>query len=81
MYWLIGIAIVVLLYFALREFRCWYFKTNKIIRLLEEIKEDIAKGTALEIAEQKMTRLNDIREKVNEMGKNITSQKEDKPTV
>jgi len=40
-YWLIGIVIFIVIYFALREFRCWYFKTNKIIKLLEEIKQNI----------------------------------------
>lgn len=41
-YWLIGIGIFILIYLALREFRCWYFKTNKILKLLEEIKHNIA---------------------------------------
>ena len=40
-YWLIGIGIFILIYLALREFRCWYLKTNKILKLLEEIKEKI----------------------------------------
>jgi len=40
-YWLIGVGIFLLVYFSFREFRCWYLKTNKILKLLEEIKENI----------------------------------------
>ncbi len=34
----VGLVIIVCIYLLLREFKCWYLKTNKILKELEEIK-------------------------------------------
>jgi ABC-type uncharacterized transport system permease subunit len=40
--WLFGLLILTLIFLVLREFFCWYWKVNKIVELLEDIKENIA---------------------------------------
>jgi hypothetical protein len=47
-YWLLGLFLFILIYLILREFKCWYLKTNKIIKLLEEIKKDLDTKKVLE---------------------------------
>jgi len=37
-YWLLGIGILILLFALLREVTCWYWKVNKIVELLKDIK-------------------------------------------
>lgn len=37
---LIGVLIFIVLLFLFREFWCWYFKINKIEKLLEKIEEN-----------------------------------------
>jgi hypothetical protein len=38
-YLLFAIAMGIVLFVLLREFWCWYFKLNKIVNLLEEIRD------------------------------------------
>lgn len=59
--WLVGIAVVVLLYIALREFGCWYLKTNRIIRLLEEIKKELVNNAANDVLKRTLERLDEIK--------------------
>lgn len=63
-FWIIGIGIIIIIYFILREFRCWYFKTNKIIELLEEIKASIINNRTIETVEKKIERLNEIKTEI-----------------
>ncbi|RJQ29325.1 hypothetical protein C4571_01705 [Candidatus Parcubacteria bacterium] len=40
---LIALGVAILIFLALREFLCWYWKINKIVGLLEDIKENTKK--------------------------------------
>ena len=37
---LVVVIIVIALFLVLREFWCWYFKINRVIKLLEKIEEN-----------------------------------------
>ncbi len=39
-YIIIGVLLLMLAFLALREFFCWYWKINKIVGLLEDIKKN-----------------------------------------
>jgi hypothetical protein len=42
-YFLLGIGLTALIFLILREFFCWYIKVNRIVGLLEDIKENTTK--------------------------------------
>ncbi len=44
---LFAILIIIVIFLLLREFWCWYFKLNKITKLLEDQIEEQKKNNAL----------------------------------
>ncbi len=42
-YAIIAVGFLLLLFLVGREIVCWYFKINKIVELLEEIKDSLKK--------------------------------------
>jgi hypothetical protein len=46
-------VILILLFLILREFFCWYWKINKIVDLLEDIKQNTSKDLHTETGTKK----------------------------
>lgn len=53
---LFGLGVLILIFILLRELVCWYWKINRVVELLEDIKENTtpqASQRVIEVSEEK----------------------------